>query len=618
MFHQCDGPREWSEEDLSLAQRVVSQVAVAVENARLYEQELKQEQFQRTMAEIATAVGSSVELTQVLRAVGEQGMRLLNADAAYIWRLDEASRELVSAAAVGHKADRFQNLSLALTRRSFHVVRAAIDRRPVAAHGIDSDRQVSQRLNRMFDCQSLLAVPLLLREKVIGVVQFSITRPGAAFDEDQVAQAKILVSQAAAAVENAQLYEAERGRAEELEVLWRIGQEIAEDLQPEGIFTSIVAGARRVLDVEAASLMMFEEDDQTLSIAAQEGLSSAHVAAARFRRGERIPRCVAVDGAHRLTPNLAEDSRYPAIAGQEGLRSMLSVPMQDGTQIAGALNVYSSRRRHFRVEEAQKLDLLASFAMAALRQARQFRREQKIAQAFQRDLLPELKLDMAGIDAAPKSIAALTAEADFGGDFYDVHPISDSKIGLAIGDVSGKGLAAAPQRAMVKCVLRAFAYESPAPAPVLERLNRLLHRTMGVEQFVTLFYGVLDVNKGELTYANAGHELPLVLRRGSGIPELLETTGPLLAVNGESRYRQVCTSIDRGDTLVLYTDGFTEARRGNQFLQVEGLASLLGEFRDGTAGDMVERISQSVEDHYGSLRDDATILVVKSVGQSNE
>jgi serine phosphatase RsbU (regulator of sigma subunit) len=614
LFHQCDGPREWSEDDLSLAQRVVSQVAVAVENVHLYEQELKQAQFQRTMAEIATAVGSSVELTEVLRAVGEQGMRLLNADGAYIWRLEEASREMVSAAAVGHKADKFRNLRLALTRRSFHVVRAATERRPIVAHGIGSDRRTSQRLNRMFDCQSLLAVPLLLREKVIGVVQFSITGDGAGFDEDQVTQAGILVSQAAAAVENAQLYEAERGRAEELEVLWRIGQEIAENLQPERLFTSIVAGARRVLDVEAASLMMFEEDDETLSVAAAEGLSPEHVAAARFRRGERIPRCVAVDGAHRLTANLAEDSRYPPIAGQEGLQSMLSVPMPDGTQIAGALNVYSSRRRHFRVEEAQKLDLLASFAMAALRQARQFRREQKIAQAFQRDLLPELKLNLTGFEVAPKSIAALTAEADFGGDFYDVHPISETQIGLAIGDVSGKGLAAAPQRAMVKCVLRAFAFESPSPGPVLERLNRLLNRTMGAEQFVTLFYGVLDVKKGELTYANAGHELPLVLRRGSGSPELLETTGPLLAVDGGSQYRQICTPIATGDTLVLYTDGFTEARRGNDFLQVEGLASLLDEFREGSAGDMVESISRSVEDHYGSLRDDATILVVKSVG----
>jgi sigma-B regulation protein RsbU (phosphoserine phosphatase) len=85
-------------------------------------------------------------------------------------------------------------------------------------------------------------------------------------------------------------------------------------------------------------------------------------------------------------------------------------------------------------------------------------------------------------------------------------------------------------------------------------------------------------------------------------------------VDGGSQYRQICTPIATGDTLVLYTDGFTEARRGNDFLQVEGLASLLDEFREGSAGDMVESISRSVEDHYGSLRDDATILVVKSVG----
>ncbi len=612
MFHQCDRPREWSEDDLTLAQRVVAQVAVAVENAHLYSQELKQEQFQRTMAEIASAVGSSVELTQVLRAVGEQGMRLLGADAAYVWRLDPASRELVSAVAVGHKADRFANLRLPLTRRSFHVVRAATERRPIAAHGVGLDRQANQRLNRMFDCQSLLVVPLIVRQEVFGVVQFSAAAAGARFDDDQVAKAEILVSQAAAAVENAQLYEAEHDRAQDLEVLWRIGQEIAEKLEPERIYRSIAAGARQVLHVDAVSLMMFGTDDETLAVAAQEGLSAEH-ARLRFRRADGIPRCIAVDGAHRTTLNLAQDPRLPSVIGQAGFQSMLSVPMQDGTRFAGALNVYSQRRRHFRVEEAQKLDLLASFAMTALQQAQQFEREQKIAQAFQRDLLPEPKSRIAGLDMAQGSIAALPTEADVGGDFYDVHAISDTKVGLVIGDVSGKGLAAAPRMAMVKCVLRAFAFEAPSPGQVLERLNRLLFRTVEGEQFVTLFYGVLDVEKGELTYANAGHELPLMLRRDSGAPDFLETTGPLLGVDGASCYREVRTRLRKGDTLVLYTDGFTEARDGNEFLQVEGLASLLDPYREATADAMVRGISQSVEDRYGSLRDDATIMVVKSL-----
>jgi phosphoserine phosphatase RsbU/P len=319
-----------------------------------------------------------------------------------------------------------------------------------------------------------------------------------------------------------------------------------------------------------------------------------------------------VDGAHRVTRKLAEEPRYPSAAGQAGpLQSMLSVPMQDGPKYAGALNVYSSEERQFRVEEAQKLDLLAAFAMSALHQARQFQREQKIAQAFQRDLLPEPKSGLAGLDVARKSIAALPAEADIGGDFYDVHAISDTQVGLVIGDVSGKGLAAAPRTAMVKCVLRAFAFESPSPGQVLERLNRLLFRTIEGEQFVTLFYGLLDVEKGELTYANAGHELPLMLRRGRGAPELLQTTGPLLGLDGGSRYREVRTKVGEGDTLVLYTDGFTEARSGNEFLQVEGLASILGSYREGTADTIVENVSQSVHEKYGSLRDDATILVVK-------
>jgi sigma-B regulation protein RsbU (phosphoserine phosphatase) len=131
------------------------------------------------------------------------------------------------------------------------------------------------------------------------------------------------------------------------------------------------------------------------------------------------------------------------------------------------------------------------------------------------------------------------------------------------------------------------------------------------EQFVTLFYGLLDVEKGELTYANAGHELPLMLRRGSGDPELLETTGPLLGLDSDSRYREVRTRIGQGDTLVLYTDGFTEARSGDEFLEVKGLASILDTYREAPPHAMVESVSQSVHKKFGSLRDDATILVVR-------
>jgi serine phosphatase RsbU (regulator of sigma subunit) len=288
--------------------------------------------------------------------------------------------------------------------------------------------------------------------------------------------------------------------------------------------------------------------------------------------------------------------------------------MFDGDRVIGVLNVYSSRRRQFRIAEAQTLATLASFASVALKNARAFEREHHIADTFQRSLQPDLSVSLEGVEIARSYFAALDEEADVGGDFYDLIRMDDTRMALVIGDVTGKGLDAALQTAMIKFVLRGFATESPEPAELLARVNRVLCQTSRPEWFVSLFYGVLDIERRELTYANAGHELPVVLRRGEEDVELLQTTGPVLGLEEQTVYREVRVGMEAGDTLVLYTDGVTEARRGSEFLQIEGLASLLGAVRDENATTMADSVYHSVHSYAdGQLHDDATILVVKSL-----
>jgi sigma-B regulation protein RsbU (phosphoserine phosphatase) len=288
--------------------------------------------------------------------------------------------------------------------------------------------------------------------------------------------------------------------------------------------------------------------------------------------------------------------------------------MFDGDQLIGVLNVYSSRRRQFRIAEAQTLATLSSFASVALKNARAFEREHHIAETFQRSLTPDLSVRLEGIEIAQRYFAALEEEANVGGDFYDVIRLDERRLALVIGDVSGKGLDAALQTAMIKFVLRGFATETPEPGELLARVNRMLCQTSRPEWFVSLFYGVLDVERREITYGNAGHELPVVLRRGEEVVELLRTTGQVLGLEDGAHYLEARVAMHEGDTLVLYTDGLTEARRGNEFLQVEGLATFLETVRDESANTMAESVYRSVRNYAGGrLRDDATIVVVKSL-----
>jgi GAF domain-containing protein len=613
LFHQCDRERSWSAGDIDLAQRVVDQVATAVENARLYRQAVANGQFQHTLVETAAAIGSSVALTDVLQAICTHGQRLLGADGVYVWQVDEATRELVGKGAIGHKAERFLGLRMAMTRRGGLAVQAIQERRVIRGHG-SADPAASQRLSRLFDAHAMLVVPIVTGDQVIGAVVFTTTSDERQFSEAHAKRAEILVSQAAAAVANAQLYEETLRRARELEVLWSIGQEMTENLDAEAVLKSIMSGSLQILDVDACSLMLLTSGQQCLTVSASHGLSEAHVQAAVFPTGRRIPRCLATDGQPRVTASLAADRDYPAQAGEDGLRSMLSVPMFDGDRMLGVLNVYSRRRRQFRIAEAQTLATLASFASVALRNAHAFEREHHIADTFQRSLKPDVSVRLEGIEIAQGYFAAMDEESDVGGDFYDLIAMDDNRLALVIGDVSGKGLDAAQHAAMIKLVLRGFATESPEPAALLARVNRVLCQTSQREGFVSLFYGVLDVERREITYANAGHELPVVLRRGEEEVELLRTTGPVLGLEDEAHYHEAHAQMAPGDTLVLYTDGFTEARRGSEFLQVEGLATFLARVRDESATAMADTVYHDVRNYAGgTLHDDATILVVKSL-----
>jgi GAF domain-containing protein len=614
LFHQCDRGRSWSAGDIDLAQRVADQVAIAVENAGLYRQAVENGQFQRTLVETAAAIGSSVALTDVLQAICTHGQKLLGADGVYVWQLDEATRELVGKGAIGYKAERFLGLRMAMTRRGGLAVRAIQERCVIRVHGIATEPAASQRLSRLFDAHSLLVVPIVTGDQAIGAVVFTTTSDKRHFGEEDAKRAEILVSQAAAAVANAQLYEETLRRARELAVLWSIGQEMTENLDAEAVLKSIMSGSLQILDVDACSLMLLNSSQTCLAVRASHGLSEAHVDAAIFPTAQRIPRCLATDGQPRVTPNLAADRDYPAAAGEDGLRSMLSVPMFDGNLLLGVLNVFSQRRRQFRITEAQTLATLASFASVALKNARAFEREHHIADTFQRSLKPDVTVSLEGIEIAQGYFAAMDEESDVGGDFYDLIPMDDNRLALVIGDVSGKGLDAAQHAAMIKLVLRGFVTESPAPAVLLARVNRVLCQTARPEGFVSLFYGLLDVERREITYANAGHELPVVLRRGEEDVELLCTTGPVLGLQDDAGYHEAHAQMAPGDTLVLYTDGFTEARRGSEFLQVEGLATFLGRVRDESAVTMADSVYHDVRNYAGgTLHDDATILVVKSL-----
>lgn len=241
-----------------------------------------------------------------------------------------------------------------------------------------------------------------------------------------------------------------------------------------------------------------------------------------------------------------------------------------------------------------------------------YENQRHIAETLQKSFLPSLKPVVPGYEIGDSYIPA-QENAEVGGDFYDLLELSEEKLGVVIGDVSGKGVDAAVHTAMAKYMLRAFAHEDPTPASVLTRVNDAVTRYVRGEIFVTLFYGVLDIHENTLIYANGGHEQPLIFNSEDKKCIALESTGPAVGVIENSIYKQKEVKLSAGDSLILYTDGITEARCDKEALGPDGFELMLSNIGSLGAQDLTQEIIDKVRSYTdGVLRDDVALLVIKS------
>ncbi len=248
-----------------------------------------------------------------------------------------------------------------------------------------------------------------------------------------------------------------------------------------------------------------------------------------------------------------------------------------------------------------------------------YERDKHVAEVFQRSMLPPVPARIGTFAFAQKYQAALE-ESTLGGDFYDLFPLGPDLMGVVMADVSGKGLKAAVQTAMVKYMLRGFAHETPhEPGAVLARVNDVLSRdTAGFEGFVTLFFGALDTASGDFIYANAGHEPPLWREASTAAVTPLEADSGLpLGSLADTPYASQSRRFAPGDALLLYTDGLPESRSPEGlFLGTDGLSRLAADSLGGSdAPGAVESLYRTVRAFAGdTLRDDVALLLLLRAG----
>ncbi|MDO8589265.1 MAG: MEDS domain-containing protein [Armatimonadota bacterium] len=260
-------------------------------------------------------------------------------------------------------------------------------------------------------------------------------------------------------------------------------------------------------------------------------------------------------------------------------------------------------------------------AQARARAEELYEREHHIAEILQKALIPDTKYNVSGCDIAVKYEAALD-EAEVGGDFYDVFDLGDGKVGVLIGDVAGKGLAAAIRVAAARHSIRSYAFLDPRPSRVMARANDALCRDgSDMTNMLTAFFAVVDTRVGVVTYANGGHESPLIRTAGGKIEEL-DLQGRALGAMSGWDYSEDTRLLGPGDVLVMVTDGVTEARPDSRTLfGLKGVKSHLQQFGNGSVERIAAGILEAAKEHAGGkLKDDAAIvaLSLKTIRQAGK
>jgi len=291
-----------------------------------------------------------------------------------------------------------------------------------------------------------------------------------------------------------------------------------------------------------------------------------------------------------------------------GVRSVLVVPIATRTEGVGVVFFNYARPHTFSDAELDFAGKLSSSLSLAVENSRLYESEHRIAEALQERLRPVHKR-IAGIEFAP-SYHSATETARVGGDFYDLFELEEGRVVMLVGDVSGKGVTAAGLTEGVRSAVRALSYgqDVVSPAHILTRVNDSLLRQMPPEQFVTAVLLLLDVKTGELTGAGAGHPDPVIC--GTSCRSLRLAAGPPLgSLPGE--YEEVVETLNPSETLVAYTDGLTEARRGPRFYGEERLIALLSKLeKPGPHFAAEALVSDVMKFAEGKLQDDLVILAV--------
>ena len=561
------------------------------------------------MLEVASMVSQTLDLYQLLANIAEIVGRVLDYDLFAILLYSERSKTLRIRYSVGHRPEIVKNLQLALGEGITGSAAAA--REPILVGDVRSDPRY---LNAQDAVRSELAVPMIVRQKVVGVLDVQSSRPDA-YDKQDTALLRLIASRVGGAIENARLYRRTLRQKRTLELFVQLSREFSSILDLDELLRKIASTVREVIHYTAFSILLLDQERGVLR----------HRSSMRLDQQvdlDNIPLGMGITGAAAQTRKVvrvkdtSKDPRY--IASHPDIRSEVAMPLIVQDRVVGVMDLESDRVGFFTEEHVRTLSLLVPQIASAVENARLFdeltRRERRMdedlraASELQSVLLPTDAPEARGLEIA----LGLRPAREISGDIYEFFEHSTNRFSLAFGDVSGKSVAAALYGALVAGLLRTLGPRRPSPADLMKAMNDALIQRKVEARYATLLVMSWDASALRFTMANAGALPPMICRDGEILNCHVE--GLPLGLLENSQYEQTPFQAELGDVIVLYSDGIPDQTdvHGEDYGR-NRLARLVSRTCEEPAQVIVNSIYADVDSFSEGVprQDDQTLLVMR-------
>jgi len=562
------------------------------------------------LLEVADVVNTTLDLDTTLRRVAELVRKVIDYEIFGILLLNEKTQELYFRFQVGYAREIAERMRIKVGEGVTGI--AAQRREAILIDDVSTDPRY---ISAVPNVRSELAVPLIIKNRLIGVIDIESPQPNH-FTEEHKRLLTLIASRMAVGIENARLYTRTTRQARTLVLLNEIARELTSILNVDELLKRIAELLSRLIDYQMFSILLLDAAGEKLqhrfSQRFQENIQLKH----EIPLGRGVVGYAAQHKEAVLVPDVNKDPRY--VKANPETRSELAVPLVYQDKVIGVLDLEHTRRGFFTDDHKRTVTTLAAQVAIAIenaqlyeqiaRQEKRLERDLAMARQLQFRLLPPTLPRLSNLDIAAKFVPARA----IGGDLYDFVSYSMSRTAIVVGDVSGKGAPAAIYAALVSGILRSHAPIEPGPAEMLSAVNFSLGERRIDGQFVSLIYAVWDDRNRTLQVANSGLPRPIYCHDGK--IEVIEATGLPLGLFDDADYDELSFRAKAGDMFVFFSDGILDAsNKAEELFGRERVGEIVAANPNASADEVVKLIFKAVAEHASGEEafDDQTVVAIR-------